>query len=95
MKYMISVTPPGTVSYISDGYGGTTSGNFITEHCGYVSNITQGDLGLEDRGFNAHDAVASQLGELYIPGRKGKPQLDPIDIEKTRKIAQVRIQSTW
>jgi len=29
MKYQISVTPQGTVFYISDGYGGRTSDRFI------------------------------------------------------------------
>ena len=92
MKYLISATPQGTISYISDGYGGRASDKFITEHCGYLNNIAHGDLILADRGFNVHEAVGSQLGQLYIPAfTKGKQQLDPIDIEKTRKIAQVRI----
>ena len=92
MKYLIIATPQGTISYISDGYGGRTSNKFITEHCGYLNNIAHVHLILADRGFNVHEAVGSQLGELYIPAfTKGKQQLDPIDIEKTRKIAQVRI----
>ena len=92
MKYLISVTAQGTVSYISDGYGGRTSDKFITEHCGCLNNITHGDLVLADRGFNVYDAIASQLGELYIPAFiKRKQLLDPIDVEKTIEIVQVRI----
>ena len=41
---------------------------------------------IADRGFTVEES------ELVIPAfTKGKSQLDPIDVEKTRKIAHVRI----
>ena len=47
---------------------------------------------MADRGFTIHDGVALKQAQLVIPVfTKGKEQLDPIDVEKTRGIALVRI----
>ena len=37
VKYLIGITPQGTVSYISEGWGGRTSDKYITEHCSLLS----------------------------------------------------------
>ena len=42
--------------------------------------------------FTIHDVVALKHAKLVIPAfTKGKAQLDPIEVEKTRGIATVRI----
>ena len=47
---------------------------------------------MADRGFTIHDIVTLRRAELAIPAfTKGKSQLDPVDIESTRGIANVRI----
>ena len=47
---------------------------------------------MADRGFAIRDGVALKHAQLVIPAfKKGKEQLDPIDVEKTRGIAYVRI----
>ena len=47
---------------------------------------------MADRGFTIHDIVALKRAELAIPAfTKGKSQLDPVDVESTRGIANVRI----
>ena len=92
MKYLIGITPQGTVSFISDGWGGRTSDKFITEHSGFLEKIDAGDLILADRGFDVHDSIGLQQGELKIPAfTKGKNQLESVDIEDTRRLAAVRI----
>lgn len=46
---------------------------------------------MADRGFTIRDGVALKHPQLVIPAfTKGKEQLDPIDVEKTRGIAHVR-----
>ena len=46
---------------------------------------------MADRGFTIRDGVALKHPQLVIPAfTKGKEQLDPIDVEKTRGIARVR-----
>ena len=47
---------------------------------------------MADRGFTVEESVAFKRAELVIHAFiKGKSQLDPIDVEKTRGIAHVRI----
>ena len=47
---------------------------------------------MADRGFTIHGSVWFHQAELSIPAfTKGKDQLDPTDLEKTRGIANVRI----
>ncbi|XP_006812856.1 uncharacterized protein LOC100372111 [Saccoglossus kowalevskii] len=59
----------------------------------FLLGITpQGDLILADRGFNIQESVGSVCAELKIPAfTRGKSQLSAVDVETTRKIANVRI----
>ena len=92
VKVLIGITPQGAISFVSEAWGGRTSDKFVTENCGFMSKLLPGDLVLADRGFTIHEKIWFQHADLNIPAfTKGKEQLDPIDIEKTRKIANVRI----
>ena len=91
-KFLIGITPQGTVSFISKGWGGRASDKFITEHCGVLNKLLPGDLVLADRGFDIEDSVGLYAARLQIPSfTKGKPQLSALDIETTRSLANVRI----
>ena len=92
VKYLIGITPQGTVSFISDGWGGRTSDKYLTEHSTLLDNLVPGDTVLADRGFDIKDSVGLMLSQLEILAfTKNKTQLDPISIEQTRNIANVRI----
>lgn len=92
VKYLISVTPQGFVSFLSKGWGGRTSDKHVVENSGYVNNLLQGDVILADRGFNIEATIALYGAKLHIPAfTKGKPQLSGKEIEDTRFIASVRI----
>ena len=92
VKYLISITPQGTVSFLSKGYGGRVSDKFITIHSGYLDNIHQGDVILADRGFNVEEVIGYKGAKLNIPAfTQGKVQLSPEEVESTRRIANVRI----
>lgn len=92
IKYLIGITPQGSVSYISNGWGGRVSDKFITEHSGFLNKLLPGDLVLADRGFDVSDSVGSVCAEVKIPAfTKGKDQLSPLDVEATRKLAHSRI----
>jgi hypothetical protein len=92
VKYLIGVTPQGTVSFISDGWGGRTSDKFVTEHSCLLDHLIPGDTVLADRGFDIKDSVGMKLSRLELPAfTKHKAQLNAIDIEQTRSVANVRI----
>lgn len=92
IKFLIGITPHGTISYISSAWGGRTSDKFLTENCGFLNCILPGDIILADRGFLIKDSVEILGAHLEIPAfTKNKDQLHPTDLETTRKIANVRI----
>jgi hypothetical protein len=89
---LISITPHGTVNFISKEYGGRAFDKHITINCGYLENIKAGDivLAIADRGFNVEDSIAYRGVTLNIPAfTHGKSQLPPEDVERTHKIANV------
>ena len=92
VKFLIGITPQGTVSYISNAWGGRVSDKYLTENCGFLDNIVPGDLVLADRGFNIQATLGCIMAHVKIPAfTRGKSQLAPVDLETTRKIAHVRI----
>lgn len=92
VKYLIGITPQGSVSFISDGWGGRVSDKHLTEECGLLEKLTPGDVILADRGFDIQESVGLYCARVKIPAfTKGKKQLSGIEVEQTRKIANVRI----
>ena len=92
VKVLIGITPQSTISYISQAWGGQTSDKFLTVNCGILNKLLPGGLVLADRGFTIAESVMFQQAQLAIPSfTKGKDQLDPVDVEKTRGIANVCI----
>lgn len=90
--FLIGISPQGTVSFISKGYGGRTSDQYISEHSGFLSKLTPGDTILADRGFAIKDILGLYGAKLVIPSFvRGKKQLGPVEIETSRHIASVRI----
>lgn len=91
-KYLISVTPQGSISFVSKGYGGRASDKQITEECGILDNLLPGDQILADRGFTIQESVGLYYAEVVIPDfTRGKKQLSARSVERSRRIAHVRI----
>ena len=84
VKYLIEITPQGTVSYISVGWGGRTSDKYLTEHCSLLSNLVPGNIVLADREFDVSDSVGLYCSTLKIPAiTRGKSQHSGIEVEQT------------
>ena len=91
VKYLIAITPQGSISYISNGWGGRASDKHITENSNLLSYLLPGDVILADRGFDIKDSVGLYSATVTIPAfTKGKKQLDGIEVEQTRTIGNVR-----
>lgn len=87
---MIGVTPQGTVSFISKGYGGRCSDKYIVEDSGFLENLIYGDLVMADRGFTIHETFALQNATLAIPSFLGKQtQLSNKEVEDSRGLARI------
>ena len=92
IKYLIGISPQGVITFISSGWGGRAHDKHITENERLLEKLLPGDIVMADRGFNIGEDVSMYQAKLLIPSfTKGKLQLHPIDVEKTRKIASVRI----
>lgn len=92
VKYLIGITPSGSISFISEAFGGRSSDKFITENCGILDKIEDGDVVMCDRGFLIEEVLEDKGASLVIPAfMKARSQLDPIEVEETRNIANVRI----
>ena len=87
VKVLIVITPQSTISYVSQAWGGQTSEKFLTVSCRILNKLLPGGLVLADRGFTIAESVMFQQAQLAIPSfTKGKHQLDPVDVEKTRRL---------
>lgn len=86
-KYLVGITPQGSVGFISEGWGGRVSDKHLTQNSGLLDNLLPGDTILADRG-----SVGLCCATLVMPAfTKGKKQLSGIEVEQTRNIANVRI----
>lgn len=83
VKYLIGITPQGSVCFISEGYGGRASDKYVTEHCGFLRRLVHGDIVLADRGFNISESVGSMGAKVEMPSfTKGQAQLSAKDVER-------------
>jgi len=92
VKFLIGITPQGTVGFISKGWGGRASDVHITEHSGLLHHLLSGDVVLADRGFNIQELAGMYCAEVKIPPfTKGKKQLSKMEIDGARRLSSIRI----
>ena len=92
IKYLISATPQGVVSFVSNRWGSQASDKYVTENSGFLNKLLPGDVVLADLGFLIKESLGSMGASLQIPDfTKGQDHLSAGQIERTRNIANVRI----
>lgn len=92
IKCLIVISPQGSITYISVAYAGRSSDKYVTETCGFLDSLREGDVILADRGFLINAAVNERGASMKMPAfTKRRSQLRPLEIEQTRRIANVRI----
>lgn len=97
VKVLIGITSQGTNSFVSKAWGGRTWDKCLIEQCGLLEKLLPGDLVFADHvfadhGFTIQQSLIFKKAEVAIPAfTHSKDQLDPVDVEGTRGIANVRI----
>ena len=92
LKFLVGITPYGTVSFLSKCWGGRVSDKEITDKSGFYDKLEYGDLVLADRGFFIQEELAVRGASLAIPAfTKGKKQLPMIEVESSRRLSRARI----
>ena len=68
VKFLIGITPHGSVAFISQGWGGRTSDVYLTENCSILQKLLPGDLVLADRGFTIEVAAGLYCAKFkFLP----------------------------
>ena len=75
-KYLIGITPQGTICFISKGWGGRASDQHITENSKFLKYVVYNDVIMADRGFNIVETLGTLGAKLEIPSfTKGQDQM--------------------
>lgn len=91
LKYLIGISPSGSIVYVSKSYSGRWRDKFIVQNSGFLDMIEENDIILADRGFLTENAVLHKRAKLIMPFFKnGRSQLEPFAIENNRKITSLR-----
>lgn len=92
VKFLIGITPTGCISFVSKAWGGRVSDDELTRSSGIFNKLCPGDVIMADRGFRLQEDLGLLQCELIVPAfTKGKKQLPPKDVEKSRALSHVRI----
>lgn len=92
LKFLIGITPQGSVCFLSELWGGRASDRYVTVNSGFLDLIATGDQVMADRGFPIKEELLVRGAELVIPpGKRGRAQMSSNDIRHTKKIANTRI----
>ena len=92
LKSLIGITPAGAISFISSLYTGSISDKEITRRSGIIELLEPGDGVMADKGFTIEDLLIPIKCHLNIPPfLRAKPQFSLEDVQKTQRIAKLRI----
>ncbi|XP_069101481.1 uncharacterized protein [Argopecten irradians] len=91
VKALISISPSGTLTFISKLFTGSISYRCIVHESGYLDFLEHGDDVMADRGFLIRDLLAKRYATLNIPPFALGHQLSNRAVTRTRRIASARI----
>ena len=85
-KVLIGIAPNGTITYLSNVWGGRASDRHITLADGFLDLIEPYNVILADRGFTIKEELIKRLANLVIPPpSSGLEQMSTKDVQKTKK----------
>ncbi|XP_077361811.1 uncharacterized protein LOC144006701 [Festucalex cinctus] len=94
IKYLLGVTPQGTISFISKGWEEHVCNKSIIENSGILDKLLPGDLVFPERGFDIGGTEGLRCAEETLPVFiKGPYQLDASDVHSKQTIAGLRMHA--
>ena len=92
IKFLVAVTPCGSISFLSKCWGGRVSDKILTKESNFLNLLEPGDVVLADRGFTVAEDIALFGAKLEIPAfTRGKKQLSQREVETSQQLSRVRI----
>ena len=91
LKLLVSCTPSGTITFVSELFTGNISDKQIVNRSGFLSQIKPGNNVMADRGFLIRDFLVLRGATLTVPPFAHGKQLSMYATTMTRRIAKARI----
>ena len=92
VKILVAVTPNSSISFVSKTHPGSISDKKITNDSNFLSKVPPYSCIMADKGFNIQAECVEHNISLCVPPRKwGSYQMVPMEIEKTKQVANLRI----
>lgn len=89
---LVSITPNGSFNFLSKAWGGRTSDVTLTRVSSFYDICEPYDEVMADRGFTIGEDLLLRHCKLHIPpGKRGQEQFTKAEVNKTKKIANLRI----
>ncbi|XP_045036767.1 uncharacterized protein LOC123477468 [Daphnia magna] len=91
-KYMVSMTPQGSINFCSKGFVGRSTDVEIVKQSGFVKYVREGDQVMANHGFLIGEEIEALGATLVTPAFKGlRPQLEGSETEFSRIVSNERI----
>ena len=91
-KVLNSCSPKFHDNFVLDLYNGRCSDKCITLNSGFLDKLEAYDVIQADKGFNIQTDCEARLVTLHIPpGKRGLSQMPTALVNKTKRIANLRI----
>lgn len=92
IKCLVAISPQGSISFVSEFFGGRTSDRVVVTSSKFLDFIEPGDQILADRGFPLREILLVKNAELVLPpAAKGTSQMTSDQVRRTKTVANVRI----
>jgi hypothetical protein len=89
---LVAISPNGLISFISKSWGGRATDRHIVQKSGFLDLIEPYDTVMADRGFPIYEDLLYRHATLQIPPpSSGLDQMSAASVQKTKKIANIRI----
>ena len=90
-KFLLGIAPSGQITFLSKLFCGSISDREIVVQSGFLDLVDKNDNIMADRGFNIRDLLLRKNAHLNIPAFSEGKQLSARAVQKSRRIASVRI----